>query len=164
MAKTVTVSHLGMEGEGPTAAKAKKHAEERIEAVLAGEWDPYVIVHKGLVAFIARKPSTSDKHWGFKVVNATEHEPLRNQWVDLNYKDRPETIRAAAYSLAQMSGTYEGLKPFLQETQRYELDFYFDWQAAYRLAKVAGKSDHEARREADEIISRREAKRSEVAA
>ncbi len=160
MAKTVTVSHLGMEGEGPSAAKAKKNAEERIEAVLFGEWNPYTIVHQGFVAIIARQPVIAERQWGFKVVNATVKEPQYNQMFDLNYKDRPAAIRAAAYSLAQQSGTYVGLKPFLLETQLYELDYYFNWQAAYRLAKVAGKPDHDARREADELMD----KRSKVAA
>ncbi|MBK3780072.1 hypothetical protein G3A43_07365 [Paraburkholderia aspalathi] len=164
MAKTVTVTHLGMEGEGATAGQAKKNAEARIEAALTGEWDPYVIVHKGRVAFIVRKPSTTEWQWGFKVVNATEHEPLHNQWVDLNYKDRPETIRAAASSLAQMAGTYEGLKPFLLESQITDLDRYFDWQTAYRLATVAGKSVDEARSEADALLAKRDARSREVAA
>jgi hypothetical protein len=160
MAKTVNVTYLGMEGEGPSVAMAKKNAKERIEAALTGEWDPYVIAHQGLVAFIVRKPVATEWQWGFKVVNATGREPLHNQAFDLNYKDRPSAIRAAAYSLAQQSGTYVGLKPFLLGTQFYELDWYFDWQAAYRLATVAGKSDHDARREADELMN----KRSKVAA
>jgi hypothetical protein len=160
MAKTVNVTYLGMEGEGPSVAMAKKNAKERIETALAGEWDPYVIVHQGLVAFIARKPVATEWQWGFKVVNAAGKEPLYNQGFDLNYTDRPAAIRAAAYSLAQQSGTYEGLKPFLLDTQFYELDWYFDWQAAYRLAKVSGKPDHDARREADELMN----KRSKVAA
>jgi hypothetical protein len=160
MAKSVSATYLGMEGEGSSAAAAKKNALERIEAALSGEWDPYVIVHQGLVALIARKPLPTEWQWGFKIVNATEKEPLHNLSFDLNYKDRPAAIRAAAYSMAQQSGTYVGLKPFLLETQLYELDWYFDWQAAYRLARVAGKLDHDARREADELMS----KRSKVAA
>jgi hypothetical protein len=160
MAKTVTVTYLGMEGEGTSAAAAKKSAQARIEAALSGEWGPYTIVHKGLVALIARQPVPGEHQWGFKVVNATAKEPQHHQMFDLNYKDRPSAIRAAAYSLAQQSDTYVGLKPFLLETQLYELDWYFDWQAAYRLATVAGKSDHEARREADDLMN----KRSKVAA
>jgi hypothetical protein len=158
--KTVTVTHLGMEGDGRNATEAKKNAEARIEAALTGEWNPYVIIHKGLVAFVVRKPEKTEWQWGFKVVNTTEHEQLHSQWFDLNYTDRPAAIRAAAYSLAQQSGTYVGLKPFLLAEQLSDLDRYFDWQAAYRLAKVAGKSDEEARLEAEKVVN----SRSKVAA
>lgn len=153
MAKTVTVTHLGMQGEGPTVAKAKKDAEARIEAALSGKWDPHFIVHKGLVAVIVRQPTGGAHQWGFKVLNTTEKEPIHNQWVDLNYSSRAETVRAAAYSLAQMTDTYAGLKPYLLDTQLSELDRYFDWQAAYRLHSQGGKSDNEARAEADKVVA-----------
>ena len=153
MAKTVTVTHLGMQGEGSTAAKAKKDAESRIEATLTGEWDPHFIVHKGLVAVILRQPTSSVHQWGFKVLNTTEKEPVHNQWVDLNYTNRAEAVHAAAYSLAQMTDTYIGLKPYLHDTQLAELDRYFDWQAAYRLHRQGGKSDGEARAEADKVVA-----------
>ncbi|MEX3983657.1 hypothetical protein AB4Y45_32265 [Paraburkholderia sp. EG287A] len=153
MAKTVTVTHLGMQGEGATAAKAKKDAEARIEATLTGEWNPHFIVHQGLVAVILRMPSGTKHQWGFKVLNTTEKEPLHNQWVDLNYTNREETVRAAAYSLAQMTNTYVGLKPYLLDTQQAELDRYFDWQAAYRLHRQGDKSDSEARAEADRVVA-----------
>jgi len=153
MAKTVTVTHLGMQGEGATAAKAKKDAEARVEAALTGEWDPYFIVHRGLVAVILRKPMPTPHQWGFKVLNTTEKEPVFNQWVDLNYTNREETVRAAAYSLAQMTDTYVGLKPYLLDAQLAELDRYFDWQTAYRLHSKGGKSDSEARAEADKVVA-----------
>lgn len=164
MKKTITVRHLGMEGEGPTAALAKKNAEARIEATLTGDWDPHFIVHRGLVGIILRQPATSDRQWGFKVIDANEHEPVFKQWVDLNYASRADAVRAAAYSLAQRTNTYLGLKPYLVESQLAELDRYFDWQTAYRLARVGGKPDVDARREADELMARRDVQKAGVAA
>ncbi|KVP97972.1 hypothetical protein WJ96_05220 [Burkholderia ubonensis] len=152
MKKNVTVTHLGMTGMGANRTEALKDAQARIEATLSGQWDPYVLVHGNLVALITRKPVPHDMQWGFKVVDTTTKDPVGNQWVDCNYRDRPEALRAAAYSLAQRADTYEGLSGYLTETQLYELDYYFDWQRAYRLHSGEGRSDAEARAAADKVM------------
>jgi hypothetical protein len=151
-AKTVTVKHMGMDGEGPTALQAKLNAVERIEKVLSGPWEPHFLTHRGLVAVVLRQPVAHDKPWGFKVVDLSKDSSATiHHWVDPNYATREEAIRAAAYSLAQCASTYEGLTPFLLASQLTELDHYFAWQAAYATAKSTGKSDQEARQEASEV-------------
>lgn len=145
--KTVTVTHLGMEGDGPSKTLAKKNAEHRIEAVLSGDWQPTVIVHKELVAVITRTPSPTPFQWGFQIVEAAAAGLYR--WMDFNYTDKAKAVRAAAYSLAQRTGSCDGLAEYLSANDVEDLKRYFVWQAAYAVEASKGQPDEACRRAAD---------------
>lgn len=153
MKKEVTVVHLGMEGQGTSAGKAVADAEARIAACMAGEWAPYYITHQGLVAVIARKVMPHTHQWGYRIINPATPTIDVTQDLDVNYVCRPDAVRAAAFDLAQRTGTYYGLKPYLFDAQLAELDQYFDWQDAYKAAQLEGLADQECRRRADRAIS-----------
>lgn len=153
MKKEVTVVHLGMEGCGATKGKAVADAESRIEACLTGEWSPYYITHLGLVAVIARKVMPHPNQWGYRIINPTTPTIELTQDLDVNYACRPDAVRAAAFDLAQRTGTYKGLKPYLFDAQLAELDQYFYWQDAYKAAQLEGLADQDCRRRADRAVS-----------
>lgn len=153
MKKVVSVVHLGMEGEGKNISEARRDAEKRIEACLTGDWMPYFITHLGQVAVIARHPRAQGPQWGYRVINPATPNIELMQGLDLNYTDRPAAVRAAAFDLAQRTGTYLGLKPYMFPSQIAELDQYFHWQAAYKTAKELDYSDQDCRRIADRAIS-----------
>jgi hypothetical protein len=145
--KTVTVTHLGMDGDGPNKTLAKKNAEERIASVLSGDWQPTVIVHNDLVAVITRTPSPTPFQWGFKVVEAAAAGLYR--WMDFNYTDKSKALHAAAYSLAQRTGSYDGLTDYLSANDVEDLKGYFIWQTAYATQASQGQPEEACRRAAD---------------
>lgn len=160
----VSVSYLGVTGEGVNASAAKKDAEARIERSMAGPYEPYFLVHQSLVAFVSRQATGSSRQWGYKVVNPGDAASVQSQFVDLNYSSRDEAVCAAAYSLAQRSMTFVGLERHLSPNQLVELQDYFDWQTLYRLHHKNGQSDHETRQIVDGILTQRRYARLGVAA
>ena len=144
--KTVTATHLGMAGDGPNKTLAKENAGERIAAVLSGDWQPTVIVHKDLVAVITRTPSPTPFQWGFKIVEAAAAGLY--SWMDFNYTDKSKALHAAAYSLAQRTGSCDGLTEYLSANDVEDLKGYFIWQTAYAAEASKGQPDEACRRAA----------------
>ena len=139
-----------MAGVGDNITAAKKNAFQKIEAVLSGPWDPFILLHAGWLMIVARSPQETPYQWGYKLINSSE---LSSQiiYLQINWQTRDEAIRAGARHLAQNSGTYKGLEFWLTQSEKLELDQYFAWQAAYAKAKALGKSDEECRRYANTI-------------
>lgn len=135
----VTINYCGMEGTGTSVTKAKQDATQRIERVLSGQWDPYLLVHKDWCAIVVRQPSPQPEQWGYKVIQ--QGEQSQNLWVSPSWNTRDGAINKAAYHLAQCVGDYQGLEPHLSINERSDLDHYFEWQADYAAAKSKGLDD-----------------------
>lgn len=147
MAQPVTTVFCGMEGTGETAAKAKLDAQRRIEAVMAGDWTPHVLSHKGYLTIVARQPNRTALQWDFQTVQASEgHRPLH---LSGNHATREEALVFAACHLAQLTSTYEGLEAWITLAQQRILDHYFKWQVEYASARSEGLSDEVCRQRAD---------------
>ncbi len=144
---TITVNYCGMEGTGETVTKAKQDAARKIEAVLFGNWDPYILFHHGMVAVVSRIPGNSARQWGYAL--ATPEDGSRDIWQTANYETREAAIADAASHLAQNAGTYAGLEKYLSRNKQLDLDSYFVWQEAYAKAKALGYNDTECRHQAD---------------
>ncbi len=146
MAK-ITITYCGMDGTGDTVAKAKQDAARKLEAVMAGDWNPFLLTHHGRLAVISRIPKGDFRQWGYALAE-TDDGSLDLGHVP-SWERRDQAIAAAAKHLAQNAGTYVGLERWLTHHEQRDLDSYFTWQKAYAEAKASGCSDEECRRQAD---------------
>lgn len=149
--KTITVNYCGMTGTGATKTRARQDAARKIEEALSGSYTPFVMSYKGMVAVIARDPTSTLHSWGYKLY--CHDEIGRDVWLDCNYETRDVAIQACARHLAQNAGSYDGLEDWLTRAEQRDLDGYFAWQAGYAVARVRGASDEECRLQADNARS-----------
>lgn len=147
MSRKVTIEFCGMLGTGETKAKAKQDAMRRIEAVLSGDWNPYFLSHKGVVAIVSRAPDATAKQWDYQL--AWELDRSKDLYPSRNYETRDAAIQAAAYHLAQNALSYDGLEHWLSLDRRRDLDAYFAWQAEHAKAHAEGLTDQQCRDRAD---------------
>ncbi len=154
MPKPVTIQIHGMTGEGENVSKARQNALSNIERVLAGEWTPLMMIHKGWILFVVRMPSHTAKQWGYKLSKLAE-VGKQDVWPQLDWETRADAMHAGAQHLAQNSGTYAGLEYLLSENEIKDLDDYFFWQKAYATAKSEGWNDDACRDRATRLLNQR---------
>lgn len=149
--KTATVHH--MTGEGATLREAKLDALAKVDAALAGSYDPEIVAHRGSVKLIWREPDG----WRHATI-AHRGVPETRMPGGKYYPADPDldtARRKALFDLAQITWVPADLTDVPEcvtdERDRRELVSYFMFQLAYRFGREEqGMSDAEAHRMACE--------------
>lgn len=147
MSKIINLTYCGMEGQGPTVAKAKQDAAKKIEAALYGSYCPVIRSFRGHTALIYRSP----EGWHYAFLNGSDRQSLG---YSSPRADFCEAIRDAVLQLAMHAWQPEdGLKsPVIEETGsqttdgrwlRSEFASWAKFQLLYRAAKERGLNEHE---------------------
>ena len=149
--KTATVHH--MTGEGATLREAKLDALAKVDAALAGSYDPVIVEHRGSVKLIWREPD-GWRHATIVLCGVPETRMPGGKYYPAD-PDLDTARRKALFHLAQITWVPADLTDVPEcvtdERDRRELVGYFMFQLAYRFGREErGMSDAEAHREACE--------------
>ena len=85
MGSKVRITYYGMEGEGATMKEAKADAGRQLEAAMQGDYSPFTVVWRGIVAILVRAPKTG---YGYRMIH-------------MNESDKPETSHSMNYLATQ---------------------------------------------------------------
>ncbi len=166
MATKMSLEYFGMPGCGATVKEAKLDAGRKIEAALTGTYQPSIINWRGRTAIVYRDATNG---WCYGTMDTTEGvKQSYSTCHPSNNDDRLGVELSARKHLAQNGQQYGERTCELfaavggrmtRELEQAEREFaeYGTWQDAYRDAINAGKTDMEARDEANMVRYRRAA-------
>ena len=156
MSQKVRITYYGMDGAGRNLTEAKQDAGRKIEASLAGDYNPVLLSCRSYQVLIYREPGG----WCFLTVATPNNGPKNETLYGCpNYKDRYTALRDARTHLAQIAWQPEDgeLPPIkLDRSQTREFSSWATFQLRYQDGITAGLSQHDAHAYAGKDPSRPE--------
>jgi hypothetical protein len=162
---TVRLEYYGVEGVGRTVTEAKRDAGRKIEASLAGYYNPELLEWRGWAILLYRTPAA----WHYSIVV----EPTAGVRAGVVYgnfrhdRDHKEAKADALAHLAQLGWTHddgENSPDFLSPPQAREMRSWAQFQLRYKTARDRGLTDQDCHSYAGRDPSRPELWMNEPAA
>lgn len=144
----VTITYFGVEATGRNVTEAKREAGKRIEQMIAGDYAPVLLSHRGQAILVYRTPES-----GWSSVIVCDDAGLREGRLSGSSlrDDRREALRSAAEHLAQLTWQPEdgtSAPQFLIERgDKHSADDFRRWaefQLRYREAIAKGMEHFDA--------------------
>lgn len=153
----VTITYHGIEATGRNVTEAKRNAGKRIAEMIAGDYAPVMLSHRGQAILVYRTPECG---WSSAII--CDDAGLRDGRLSgSSLRDsRDEAIRSASRHLAQLTWMPEdGTNPPAFLTDRDSVSEFKNWaafQIRYREARAMGMEDSDCHSYAGRNPSRRD--------
>lgn len=144
----INLTYCGMNGSGPTVAAAKQDAARKIEAVLAGGYDPVVAKLNGITGIAFRTPGA----WMYTIIWADTPDGVKRNLCTAQCGDRKDTVTRMLRHMADNCSDVAAVTAFLGDDKVALSDWHGKqrFYTAYRDAKHKGMNDGDAHRYACE--------------